>query len=55
MPVRKRPWVFVCVCCVCVRCGDHLCEFSMVVSSVDVSVGYLVCVLSVLVSVCVFV
>ena len=29
MPVRKRTWVFVCVCCVSVCCGDHLCEFAM--------------------------
>ena len=27
MPVRKIPWVFVCVCCVGVCCGNLVCEF----------------------------
>ena len=31
MPVRKRPWVFVCFCGVCVCCEDILCEIDMVV------------------------
>ena len=27
MLVRKRPWVFVCLCCVLLCCGDHIFEF----------------------------
>ena len=27
--VSKSPWLFVCVCCECVCCWDHLCEFAL--------------------------
>ena len=47
MPVTKRPWVFVCVCFVCVCCRDHLCEFASLRPSVDVSARDLVKVLCV--------
>ena len=51
LPVRKSPWVFVSVCCVCVFCGHHLCEFAMAVSSVGASARDLVQVLCVCVCV----
>ena len=43
----------MCFCSVCVCCGDHLCEFAMVVPSVDASAGELVSVLCLCVCVCV--
>ena len=42
MLIRKRPRVFVCLCCVYVCGGDHVCEFAMAVSSVDTSATDLV-------------
>ena len=30
MHVRKRPWVFVCLCCVRVCCGDYRYEIACV-------------------------
>ena len=36
MLVRKRPWVFVCVCCVCVLWAPCV-DFAMVVPIVDAS------------------
>ena len=37
MSVRKRPWVFVCLCCVSMCCEDHLCEIVMVASRMETS------------------
>ena len=39
---KKKTWVFVSVCCVCVCCGDHLCEFAMAGPIVDASTSNLV-------------
>ena len=51
MLVRKRLWVFFCICCVCVGCGDHVGEFARVGPSVDVCERP--CVSAVCVNVCV--
>ena len=37
MAVSKTPWVFVCLCCVCVCCEDRLFELGETVPSVDAS------------------
>ena len=37
MSVSKRPWVFVCVFCVCVCCRDQVCEFDTAVPRFDAS------------------
>ena len=42
MLLRKRPWVFVFLCCVCVCCGAHLFDFANTVPSVDASAAVLV-------------
>ena len=42
MLLRKRPWVFVCLCCVCVCFGDLVCEFARAGPSVDASARDLV-------------
>ena len=38
MLVRKRPWVFVYLCCVPVCYGDYISEFARACPSVDASV-----------------
>ena len=37
MPVRKSPWVFVCLYRVSVCCEDHLCKIVMVVPRMETS------------------
>ena len=51
---KKKPRVFVCLCCVRVCFGDQVCQFARAGSSVDASLGTLCeCCVCVRVFVCV--
>ena len=53
MIVRKRPWIFVCLCCVRLYCVENVFQFVRANPSVDELASDLVSVLSVCVCLCV--